>query len=78
MTKLQGKYRAKRDDQTYTYEVSWRPAGHFAAWDAKVRLDNQLIGLPSGQVEVSRVDPLDETIRHEVEQAIEHRLHADF
>lgn len=74
MATLQGTYRAKKDDQTYTYEVTWRPGGEILPWDAKVRLGPQLIGLPSGQVHVRPGNSLDEIVRRDVEYAIEHRL----
>jgi len=74
MRKLEGAYKAKRDDQTYAYEVTCHVFGHTALWEAKVRLLNQLIGLPCGEVLAPAGVSLAGAVKSEVEAAIEHRL----
>lgn len=77
MPKLEGSYTAKRDAQIYTYEVTWRLAGHTTQWEAKVCLNDQLVGIPSGQVLIPGGVDLTAAMRREVESAIEHRMSID-
>jgi len=74
MRKLEGAYKAKRDDQTYAYEVTCHVFGHTALWEAKVRLLNELVGLPCGEVVTAGGASLAGAVKSEVEAAIEHRL----
>jgi hypothetical protein len=77
MPKAHGTYTAKRDAQTYAYEVTWRGGDQSIVWDAKVRLNNQLVAVPIGQVVPSQgLDPA-AVVKQEIESAIEHRLSAD-
>jgi len=75
--KLEGRYTAKRDAQIYAYEVTWRLTNHLTQWEAKVRLNDQLVGIPSGQVLVPGGVDLTGALRREVESAIEHRMTVD-
>jgi hypothetical protein len=77
MPKAHGTYTAKRDSQTYAYEVIWRGGDQSIVWDAKVRLNNELVAVPIGQVALSQgLDPA-AIVRQEIESVIEHRLSAD-
>lgn len=77
MPKMEGSYTAARDSQKYTYEVTWRPAGASTHWEAKVRLNDQLVAIPSGQVLAAEETDLIAALRREVESAIEHRISLD-
>ena len=78
MPKLEGSYTAKRDAQNYAYEVTWRMTGQTTQWEAKVRLNEQLVGIPSGQVLVPPAGgDLTGALRREIESAIEHRMTID-
>ena len=74
MRKLEGAYKAKRDDQTYTYEVTYHAIGHTALWEANIRLRDQLVGMPCGEVLTPGGVDLTGAVKLEVEAAIEHRL----
>lgn len=74
MRKLEGAYRAKRDDQTYAYEVTCWIIGHTALWEATIRLRDQLVGMPCGEVLARGGVGLAGAVKLEVEAAIEYRL----
>lgn len=74
MRKLEATYKAKRDDQTYAYEVTCCVIGHTALWEAKIRLRDQLVGMPCGEVLTPGGVNLTGAVKSEVEAAIEHRL----
>jgi hypothetical protein len=77
MPKSHGTYTAKRNAQTYAYEVTWRGEGRSIVWGAKVRLNNELVALPRGQLMIQAgIDPTT-AVWQEVESAIEHRMSAD-
>lgn len=77
MPKLEGSYTAKRDAQIYAYEVTWRLTGQTTQWEAKVRLNEQLVGIPSGQVLVPGGRDITGALQREIESAIEHRMTID-
>lgn len=74
MRKLEGSYKAKWDDQIYTYEVTCCVIGHTALWDAKILLGDEVVGMPSGEVLTPGGVDLTGALRFEVESAIERRL----
>jgi len=73
MKKLEGAYKAKRDHQTYAYEVTCHFIGRIALWEAKIRLRDELVGMPCGEVLTPEGD-LAGVVKLDVEAAIEHRL----
>jgi hypothetical protein len=77
MPKAHGTYTTKRNAQTYAYEVTWRGDGQSVVWGAKVRLNNELVALPRGELVLQGgMDPT-RAVWQEVESAIEDRVSAD-
>jgi hypothetical protein len=74
MDQFKGMYKAKRDEQTYSYVVTCWAIGRTALWEAMIRLGDQLVGMPSGEVTSPGGVDLTGAVRLEVESAIEHRL----
>ena len=74
MRKLEGAYKARRDHQTYAYEVTCHFFGRTALWEAKIRLRDELVGMPCGEVLSPGGESLAGAVKSEVEAAIEHRL----
>ena len=72
MPTLRGTYTAKRDGQTYGYEVTWQAGSAHVAWQAKVRLGDTIVALPSGSVPAAA--GVAEAVRRDVETAIEQRI----
>lgn len=71
---LAGRYKARRDGRGYAYEVSWSDSATGLLWEAKIRLDDELVGLPSGEIPAHRGQNARRLVRRAVESAIEHRL----
>ena len=71
---LAGRYKARRDGRGYAYEVSWSDSATGLLWEAKIRLDDELVGLPSGEIPAQRGQNARRLVRRAVESAIEHRL----
>lgn len=75
--KITGRYRPTRGQERFTYEATWHQSGTVIIWDAQVRLEERLVGLPSGEVLVGGATDLAGLVRREVESAIDHRLTLD-
>lgn len=72
MPTIRGTYKAKRDGQTYGYEVAWQAGSARVSWHAKVRLGDTIVALPSGAVPAA--PDVAEAVRRDVETAIEQRI----
>jgi hypothetical protein len=75
--KLVGRYRGGPGQQDYTYEVAWTDSATGVQWEGKVRVDGELVGLPSGELVPTPGLDVPRVLRREIESAIEHRLAQD-
>lgn len=69
--KRTGKYIAKSDGTTYTYEITWERSGPWADWTAKVFHNGALILMPSGTVSARYEDDVEHCVTSKVEAVIE-------
>lgn len=77
LRKLVGHHRAARGGEQFTYEVAWHESGTVLIWDAKIRLGERLVGMPSGEVLRDGASDPAALVKREVEAAIDHRLTVD-
>jgi hypothetical protein len=71
MPSLRGEYQAKRQRHPYSYEVQWHAAGSTAVWEAKVRVNGALVGLPRGKAPETTPQGVEGAVRRAIDASID-------
>ena len=71
--RITGRYTTQLHGRIYSYEAIWREAGDGVIWSATLKRDDQLIGMPMGQIRTTVGVDLADEVRRVVETAIDAR-----
>jgi hypothetical protein len=71
MPSLRGVYQARRQRRPYSYEVQWHAAGGTAVWEAKVRVNGALVGLPRGEAPEVTPQGVEGAVRKVIDTSID-------